>query len=384
MIRAVVGWFRLVLPPRWALGLLLLFVLFNEAAYLWIHVWLQAPQLDPDRLALRDRGLVLACAAFGCFRVLAFHPLYRTSYRRWLELTPWTSDKPLPVGPIHVVPQDACVFAALLLLLHQPQLSLWRFPLAFLFVHSLMLCLSFFPLGLIWTGYAVAFGLGLVVRLWNDPALATAVVAVVYCVAFAGLRRSLDRFPWTLDARWRDATTQVPATVQSVRTLGWPFDQLLPSYEPAISVVHGTALSILTGWWGYSSLSLIDLPPLREMASAMFVIGVGYMVPCMRLIIYIGMFRSPISVWGRVWTLRWVIPGYDVVFVVPVLAIVVADQARRVLETAGVAAEIRCSISVVVAMLLTLNLGPTFRTWRLTGRHRISPGRPNKQLHLRL
>jgi hypothetical protein len=384
MIRAVVGWFRLVLPPRWALGLFLLFVLFNEAAYAWIHVWLQAPQLDPGRLATRDHGMIFACIAFGCFRVLAFHPLYRTGYRRWLELTPWTSDKPLPVGPIHVAPQDVCLFAALLLLLHQPQLSLLRFPLVFLFVHSLFLCFTFFPLGQVWTGYAVAFGLGLVVRTWYDPALATGMATVVYCVAYGGLRRSLADFPWTLDPAWRDVSVQGSTVqVQSIQTLGWPYDQLLPAYEPAVSVVHGTALSLLAGWWGYALLSLVDLPQAKFVMSEMFA-RLGYLVPCFRLLVYISIFRSPINFWGRIWTLRWVIPGYDVVFVVPVLAVVAAHEARRVLESAGVASEIRCCVSVAVAMLLTLNLGPTFRTWRLTGRHRISPGRPNRQLHIRL
>ena len=50
--------------------------------------------------------LIAGAVLLGFYRVIAFHPYFRADYLRWLKSTPWTVRKPLPVGPVELVPED--------------------------------------------------------------------------------------------------------------------------------------------------------------------------------------------------------------------------------------------------------------------------------------
>src|SRR4051794_15101064 len=57
-----------------------------------------------------------AAGVYALFRVLRFHPKCNQAYAAWLKLSPWTARKPLPLGPIHLVWQDAAVVGVLTLI----------------------------------------------------------------------------------------------------------------------------------------------------------------------------------------------------------------------------------------------------------------------------
>ncbi len=79
----------------------------------------------------------------------------------------------------------------------------------------------------------------------------------------------------------------------------------------------------------------------------------------------------PISLWGRVRTLRWIIPGYDQIFLAPLSIFVVetvADLARKHFDLLVVA-----PVSVFLTLLIAFNMGPTLRNWHTTGKHRMVP-----------
>ena len=128
---------RLVLPPA---GILLTYALVYtifEGLVLAMEWRLGAPIRG---MAGRPGVLLplLAAALYGGFRVIAFHPVYRPKYRAWLESTPWTSGKPLPVGPVSLVWEDGVVLSLLCLLhLVQPELDpiLLNIPLQLLAYH---------------------------------------------------------------------------------------------------------------------------------------------------------------------------------------------------------------------------------------------------------
>ena len=106
---------------------------------------------------------------YAVYRVAAFHPAFRTDYYEWLRGTPWTSRKPLPLGPIHVVWQDLLMLAVLLALTwpRAEWLSvvvLQGFIVAFL----LTLGLTHLYTGQKAWGYAALFGLGFAVWLGRD------------------------------------------------------------------------------------------------------------------------------------------------------------------------------------------------------------------------
>jgi len=59
--------------------------------------------------------LVLASALYGFYRVRVFHPFYNSKYWQWLCLSPWSIDKPLPQGPVHLIWVDVVILAVLTL-----------------------------------------------------------------------------------------------------------------------------------------------------------------------------------------------------------------------------------------------------------------------------
>ena len=126
---------------------------------------------------------------YGIHRAVALHPFYREDYRKWLELTPWTVHKPLPLGPIALIWEDGHGSGGLdLALLTQPNHHSIRIMNVFLIIHSALLTATFWPTGAGIIGYLAAFGLGLA-----RPALAHA-LAVLRRGGFgllAGVRGSL-------------------------------------------------------------------------------------------------------------------------------------------------------------------------------------------------
>jgi hypothetical protein len=96
--------------------------------------------------------------------------------------------------------------------------------------------------------------------------------------------------------------------------------------------------------------------------------------------------RWPISFWGRLRTLRWIIPRYDVIYVAPLLAelILVGTQlgAGYLFTTNGGMGNpanpmldwlaIGCSsCGVAATFLVLLVMGPVLERWALSGAHRI-------------
>ncbi|HET6880701.1 MAG TPA: hypothetical protein VFI31_11130, partial [Pirellulales bacterium] len=121
MIRAAVRWLRIAAPPRWT-PLALLPIAVMELIYGWL-IWQWQGAGAAELLEKRDNIWVFLAFILGVQRVWEFHPLFHEDYRNWLRLTPWTSRSPLPVGPIHLLPQDALWLGLALLLWHDPGVS---------------------------------------------------------------------------------------------------------------------------------------------------------------------------------------------------------------------------------------------------------------------
>ncbi len=117
--------------------------------------------------------LVLAVVLHGVSRVVWFHPIWQNDYRAWLKRTPWTSRKPLPLGPIGLVWEDALVVGPLLLLCAiLPAPSPVRLLCAFLISHLLVVTATLFMTATWAIGYSVAFGLGCAICSGQRPGCA--------------------------------------------------------------------------------------------------------------------------------------------------------------------------------------------------------------------
>lgn len=340
----------------------------------------------PDLLQLRDKIAMLILAASGLFRIIPRHPVYVLGYRRWLAQTPWRRGKPLPLGPIHLVPQDAIPVVLVYLVLHDIQVDPWTLPLVFLATYLIALCDSLFATGVWRHGYALAFGLGLAVLFLPDNApMAFAVTLVLYGVALFGLRHSLDRFPW-LDApgrpwlkRQKDAYENALLFNAVERPhpskLGWPFGVVGP-FDPGefFRKLDAALLSLLAGWWMYA---LMSVAPRHDKAAFAIpvVFGLLYLL-VWRLATYLSQVRSPLSFRARIVTRRWIIPGYDEVFVAPAVAVFFGILLLSLLD--GISVEYYAPATASLILFTLLAGGPSLRRFRLTGSHRCVPGGLNK------
>ena len=111
----------------------------------------------------RDAVLVFAAGLFGVYRVFRFHPVFCGDYHDWLRLSPWNLRKPLPLGPVHLTPQDGLLLALLTILqLDAPALPLATLPLTFFTAYLAGLLLAHLYTGPNWVTYVLAFGLAAV------------------------------------------------------------------------------------------------------------------------------------------------------------------------------------------------------------------------------
>src|ERR1051326_1278795 len=89
-----------VWPPPVLIGLFIVAWAIVEGGILLIQIMTPGYPLgtaDMDEIS-GIRTVVLACAAavYALVRLWRFHPVCNPAYVAWLELSPWTSNKPLP------------------------------------------------------------------------------------------------------------------------------------------------------------------------------------------------------------------------------------------------------------------------------------------------
>ena len=381
MLRRAYNWLLLVLPAGWAVGLAFGVWLFFEGLVAFFDWQFGAPGVRERFLRARDLFAIGASACWGLFRVAGLHPLFDETYRGWLSLTPWRRGLPLPVGPVHLAPQDGVIMAAMLLALHDAQLPRLALPAAFLFSYLAVLLLTFASAGFWRACYTLAFALGAAVWLRLESPEGLGLLAMLVVAAQFVLSRTLDEFPWTgvesLHAK-RDPHQQ--ARVQLLEA-GWPFAQLQPD-EPILGIRYrdGVLLSLLIGWWALAICSTVRDPQGREVLETMIRVFSPAAIVISRLATYLPRYRSPIGPLGRLLTLRWIIPGYDRVFAAPLLILLIQFFAPGAIGELSAWLGVRLpavQIVLTLSLLAALNLGPTLRDWRLASRCRIVPGMLN-------
>jgi hypothetical protein len=368
-------WLRVVLPGwvPWSAGLLAPYLLGQAfIVYLsWGYEFGERPIRGREFLPYLGFVVVI----YGVYRVVAFHPALRGGYSRWLQATPWTAARPLPLGPVHLVGQDVVLVGGLMLLV-------WCFQgHDALVLAPVFLCAYLLPLagylaltGEVGFAFAVAFGVGLTVRLMFDPTLALAAALGTYGVAYAGLRQSLARFPWNLD-RLEEHGLKVNPKGQALpggNELGWPFAVLNPEPRAAgITTRDALLTAALAGWWAYVLLSLLPRTSDREPGEVLLALTAWLSLPTVRLLVYYIRFQPPISAWGRLRTGRWFFPRYDRIFVAPLLAWAAGATAFVGLSVVGFQGDVVAAAVLTVTLAVVLAVGPSRREWLLTGRHRI-------------
>lgn len=384
MIRSFVRWMHRVLPPRWlvvtVVGSLIAVNVCQWCIVGFVGGW-DALQLGLDDDLLRARMAVacLAAIGYGASRIGFFHPAFSLAYYQWLRRTPWNARKPLPVGPVHLVPQDLIVLIGIYAFTYGLP-GLWLIvPAAFLVAYLGGLAYSFRLTGLWGTAYVVLFGFVLALWLSVWPAVALGVLCALYGVARIGIRRSLERFPWDVSA-WhhfqvdsREGGLHVDGRTEP--KLGWPYDLLRARPVGRAIARHDGLFAPLFAascvWVVIATLGRQGAGSDTERFGAMMFTVIAFACILARLFAYLGNFWSPIGLWGRFATGRWIIPGYDRVFVAPGLSLIAMVAVLTLAELTAGSAAFFFPLGTALVMFITLNMGPSSRQWQLTGNHRI-------------
>jgi hypothetical protein len=83
---------------------------------------------------------------------------------------------------------------------------------------------------------------------------------------------------------------------------------------------------------------------------------------------------SSISLAGRITTGRWIVPGYDVIYLAPILILFAFPAVLLTLRAWDAPSELGLPVCLAVAIFIALTTPPERRQWRLTGRHRMTSG----------
>lgn len=368
-------------------GVVLLYVLewvFMGALYL-------AFGAIPDewRRMVGVRGwVIVSLVAWGVWRAWEVNPAFQDRYLRWLQMTPWTPDRPLPFGTVDLMPQDA-----LLLLMAMVVFWMWPqsiyVPLAFLLPYSIILTMLNRHLQ---QHVAAAAAIALFALLplsftWASAKWAPAVIAgATALIAHWGWRRGLQDFPWNGESRrlLPEDQRQVERATAATWPLVHPWRDL--NLTQLVSWRHTVLAAALIAWIAavtiHSMRAFITISADAGMAeevihnnAARWAIVVtfiaGFVAAVWRLLRYISWCALPIDPAGRWSTGRLLIPGYDKVFLAPIAALATSAVLPRVLLTLSAPPSLTTFISVFAVVVAAMGIGPTLATWSLTGEYRM-------------
>ncbi len=350
---------------------LLFFSYFRYLLPPGIEAQRELSQMQNQLLSIIPPALI---AIYGIRRVAAYHPQFERRYSHWLRTVPWTAGMPLPLGPVHLVWEDAFpVFIAIYIVIRaggDPFIPLTAFVVAYLFA-----MLPLITTGEHIFGYVIGFGMAALYLMWPFHAIIVALLAVMLVTSQAVHSRWMKKFPWH-----QRIEEQAEQAKRARSTSDWRVGPLQPS-EP-LPLLDRLLLPLLAGFGLFTFMSREDFlanwnseidKDLAILALAVFLLNV------FRLGIYIGKYHSPITVWGRLCTARLIIPGYDYVFIAPFLASALTAIVVIGMRLGEVNPPITFGIGAAMALMLTLNLPPSRRRWQLTGHHQIVIHRPVSQ-----
>jgi hypothetical protein len=239
-------------------------------------------------------------------------------------------------------------------------------------------------------GYAVAFGMCLTVFLGRDLVGSLTAAIATYALGCIGQRLSLASFPWPdreLLHNWQRwfrlmGAGQASDLQKEKEKLGWPYARLGPQLtgRPKVARIDAFLWGLLVGAWYaalFYHLSVLSTQSFQaregEVIAMLIMIYLLVFGAAGRIGVYCMGYLPPLSLLGRLAHGRLIIPGYDHVFVAPLLVLLIGAGCGAMTWWTSVPLIATWSISVVLIIWVLLGVGPTLEVWRLTGKHRVTP-----------
>ncbi|MCK4886429.1 MAG: hypothetical protein KAS96_03515 [Planctomycetes bacterium] len=352
-----------ILPRK---GFILLLAFFYVIIYLFEGFFYYRFQITefPEFDLFQFTILIIASIFYGIYRAVYFNPYIRTNYRQWLALTPWSPDKSLPLGPLHLIWADLIPigFLTILCYFNGPFYILWP-AITFLAAYLLCLCVGIaeeqFYLIIVFLFLAP-----FIIYPHKDPRLTFVVLIALYLFFYFTLKQQFKNFPWNTDFWKFDLVKTLKKQAFDSLLIGWPMRNFAPS-KINCDFGSGVLIGLLITWWQH-----IFRWCMQDQYDLSLLIIYSTLICILRMVIYITGHPSPISWVGRISTFRFIIPNYDKVFIAPICIFLVCLLIfflnpwvnRTLLFESG----------LFLILLLAFTLPPTRQKWQLTAPCRIT------------
>lgn len=396
---------RLYLLPVWT-AVVFFAACFGVEMSFWLVVYREAGFVDSEayrQVVERIHSVVIMSGAFlyGALRMWTFCPLFNAQYRLSLAATPWQPGKPLPKGPLFFVWQDLLVMSALVALeVGTGSLSWTGVPFAMALPYAGFFAYPAAMAGRRIVSYAILISLGVPFVLFENPFLHMASALGLYGIVAATFSRLMLSYinAATNEQEFKDREQKLREALRALDQnagarrpqelrLPWPLNRLpedqryRPGFLDKLFLAFFPTWLIFLGGWLIWREDGDPIPDSGMINAGLIVLGVAVVV---RFFSYAVGYRPPLSLLGRLGTGRIIIPGYDVIFVPMIAALIVFAAVVRGLPLTGVHAFILPLVAIFLSLLTLLYLGPSLKTWQLTGHHRLSPASVANQLIKRI
>ncbi len=359
-----------------------IFVLIFYAAVIYsLKIIFPFPEIQEALIPSNTACFSVLLGFYGFSRVLSFNPFHK-GYLVQLVLSPWHVGKPLPYGPVRLCWIDGLVLAIFILLEFLFPTIHWAIPfIAFFAGYNLgvFLLLSVSKEANYILFCALAAPLFMYFRLNLNTILALLVALTIfgqwkiYCF--------LKHFPWNTPWWTEDAIEIFKKDALRRRIIRWPFKELCIERNKSNTPANNVVITLIVLWWLHTLCwYLIQSEPEITSASVeKFYIIPFIGIPFIRLVAYL-VYRPPISLLGRFVTGRLIIPGYDKIYIAPLILTLVAVFVPHLLRQFGIPVLVAAEITFGLLVFLALELPPSYEKWHYTGQHHIKDPRPASQV----
>lgn len=349
--------------PRYfgiALGIVSLVMIIDK----FLMAWLNTPDSEKD---CNTAMLVLLSFYCGVSRVWLSHPIFNRKYHQFLCLSPWQLGKPLPNGSIYLIWPDIIVIIFLTSLSILFPIVHFLLPAVF-FIIGYLVCLTVAFLLSVQTQW-----LCLMLSLWalivcpgRSDLYYFLVLLIMYGFGILGIRTYLNGFPWNTRYWTLDLIKEFKRKAIRRSIIQWPYSHLNIYHLKTISLPGKLFITMLF------FLCIHSLVRSNSNFSGLivFYFELTMMIVMIRVTVYFRLL-PPISLWGRIWTCRWILPQYDKIFVAPIIIVLISCFGPWFLTFLGITPTLNYELILAINLFLSLILPPSLMKWQFTGPHRI-------------
>ncbi|QDS98338.1 hypothetical protein [Adhaeretor mobilis] len=342
--------------------------------------------------------LLLGFFFLGISRAVQGNPAYQDEYRQWLLTTPWSPEKPLPLGPVRLTVLDL-VLLLVGTVVRPVDSAPWAVALAFLGTYSGVLIATNYRSGqdgatffCITTASLLPLAIFYSITDSIDwPVFALLFVITAVC-QWAWLR-TLNSFPWENLPGWKFQFLGSKTKRPERRDNLWPRVHPWEEFDVQTQVTPRQILYLACLWGWVAAMTVFTIQETIKSAVGDYseeefalVASLAWGIPLvaavtlalMRFIRYRPHCSPPLSLWARLRTGRWLLSKHDHVYTAPLAVLLGGLMGAGVLALLPFHLALEAFIGTAIPTALAFGLGPSLAEWRLTGGYRMSVAPPTE------